>query len=118
MSNDNNKNELSHYYWVIPIVLFIIAQSSIAIWWAGQLDSSVQNLQSSIVNISKDVDDENLKQWVIINKNQDTINSIKTQIATTNIELKNINTNFDKLEEQMAENNRLLRQLLTTNPIR
>jgi len=105
-------NEQPHYYWAIPIILFIIGQTSVAIWWASELNTTVENVQIKVETLIKDNDNENLRQWARINENEDNLGKIERELAINNSQLQSLNDNLNRVETTLSENNRLIRQLI------
>lgn len=101
-----------NYYWLVPVILFIITQSGVAIWWASDLNTSVNTMQEQVLVLSDAGNTENLRQWTDINENQDNISGISRELAINNSQLQNLNGHFDRVQETLTENNRLIRQLI------
>ena len=74
----------AHYYWVIPIILFIITQTSVAIWWASDLNTSIASLQTQVEVSIRDGEAEDLRQWGRIHTNGIEINNVEQDIDVDN----------------------------------
>jgi hypothetical protein len=96
----------------IALIFAIFIQTAGAIWWASTINAKVDELDRSIsqsnviqVDDSRDLASENLRQWARINVLEDAVQ----KITANNNTLEAILT---RLEEQVKENNSLLKEYL------
>jgi hypothetical protein len=96
----------------IALIFAIFIQTAGAIWWASTINAKVDELDRSIsqsnviqVDDSRDLASENLRQWARINVLEDAVQ----RITANNNTLEAILT---RLEEQVKENNSLLKEYL------
>ena len=106
----------AHYYWVIPIILFIITQTSVAIWWASDLNTSIASLQTQVEVSIRDGEAEDLRQWGRIHTNGIEINNVEQNQAISESQLQTLNENIDRVDESLKENNNLIRELIRQLP--
>jgi len=96
----------------IALIFAIFIQTAGAIWWASTINAKVDELDRSIsqsnviqVDDSRDLASENLRQWARINVLEDAVQSITANNNT-------LEAILTRLEEQVKENNSLLKEYL------
>lgn len=107
-----SNSEKTHFHWTIPIILFVIAQTVSSVWWASHINTSVENLQSQVVEYISESNQANLRQDARIEINNERISDINASIATLNTLIQSVDDNLDRLDTQLDQNNALLRRLL------
>tara|TARA_R110000851_G_scaffold211412_5_gene363991 strand:- start:4948 stop:5283 length:336 start_codon:yes stop_codon:yes gene_type:complete len=108
----HEQKEKSSLVWVIPLVIYFLTQTTLAIWWASQTTSAIVNVQAELTEFIADSNTENLRQWTRINENEDSVNEVNSGIAVSNTRLDALKENLARLEAQALETNRLLRELI------
>ena len=92
--------------WNMGVILALGLQVLAFGYWGGQLQSELKTLKVQL----EDKSEENLRQWSRINKNEDAIQgTASTQRITTAI-LSRVEAALDRLQMDVKENNRLLRE--------
>jgi len=96
----------------IALIFAIFIQTAGAIWWASTINAKVDELDRSIsqsnviqVDDSRDLASENLRQWARINVLEDAVQKITANNNT-------LEAILSRLEEQVKENNSLLKEYL------
>jgi len=97
----------------IALILTIFIQSIGAVWWASSLDSTVRELDDKITQVvavqSRDKaegNSENLRQWA-------RINAVEAAVQGLNSNINTISAILQRVEEQVKDNNNLLREYLS-----
>ena len=85
----------------LALIVAIFMQTLGAVWWASSITEQVEDVVIQL----RDNDEENLRQWGRINRVEDKVDiALSTQRTTTAI--------LERLEAQVKENNKLLKEYL------
>ena len=99
---------------VIPILIFLVAQAILGLLWAGNLNSTIDELQRDIQKVEISYKEDIADLQVMINSNDDRISRILTQLARTNTYLEGSRSDIQELRNEFKENNSLLRGYLNS----
>ena len=94
---------------IIPIIIFVVMQTSVAVWWAGNLNNTVLQIQSELTRIVGEVQRENTRQWVNINGNSQNVNEVVRIVTKTSADVENTEDTLEYLRDEVKETNRILR---------
>lgn len=102
VKNDMNLGSL------IPIGIFLVAQTVVAIWWASDVSTKIDTL-------IQEVDDqaaEDLRQWARINGAEAQNVATNTNVAALRASVDSMRQEISILREDVRTNATILRQLL------
>jgi septal ring factor EnvC (AmiA/AmiB activator) len=97
---------------IIPILIFLAAQVIPGLLWAGNLNSTINELQRDIQKVETSYKEDIAEQQVMINSNDHRISRILTQLARTNTYLESSRSDIQELRNEFKEINSLLRSRL------
>lgn len=97
-----------HLTWAIPIVLYLLTQTSLAIWWASGVTTQLNTITRDFSSYAIKQDNEELRQWGAINGTEKDINDLARSVDLNN-------QRVETLSDRVRENNELLREIFIGN---
>jgi len=107
-----DQTTLAQLRMVMPILIFLGAQAILGLLWAGNSNSTINELQRDIQKVETSYKEDIAEQQVMINSNDDRISRILTQLARTNTYLERSRSDIQELRNEFKETNRLLTSYL------
>lgn len=96
--------------WITPIILFIILQTSGAIWWAASINASVKSTAERFVEFTETSSQQNTIQDSQIRANTIAIKDVSGDIREVIIIVNHLKDSMDEIKDDTAETNSLIRE--------
>lgn len=104
---------MKNWNFLVPIVLFVVSQSLIAVWWAAGVQTTMTTVQKELSTTIELNHEENAKQWERINANTSDVADVMTELARGNAILELTRDDIQEIKTDIRATNDLIRDLLT-----
>lgn len=96
----------------VPITLLfaIFLQTVAVVWWASGVTERVTDLETSLLVLSDDLADENLRQWARINAVENLAEQVASNSRLTTALMSRLEDRVESLTNELKETNRVLRE--------
>lgn len=98
---------------IIPLVLFLTAQTVGAVWWAGTMTTAVEDLRIELTEFTVDQQAEQLRQWDRINSVEQTSAQAAASVKALEKLLLEMDKDISLIQGDIREVNRYLKDILT-----
>ena len=104
---------------VVSVVLFLVAQTIGAVWWAASLSATVSNNGLALAAFTETLseqngqqDAENLRQWTRINGSEIVIADLISDYRTSEVLMTEMRKDIEEIKHDTSATNELLREFI------
>lgn len=112
MATEPDKHTNKNILWAIPIALYLLTQTTMAVWWASTVNANIVGLQNDVQTIVDDAKESNEIQNASIRQNSTDITKLNNSLVRTSTNLENVDEQLSGINDELRETNNLFRQYL------